>query len=495
MSTLAAAGLLALLSINAPLGAHKSAVIVGVNEPFDGTMSALRYADDDAARFFEMLAPEAEHLELLTLIDAESQPLYISAAAAARSPDRKSLYAALDRAEKASTAAREAGRRTELYFIYTGHGRIEGGEGQMKLKDGALSRTELTERVLKSAAFDRIHVIIDACNAYHLVSARGADGSLVTKSLDAAFDRFVEEHALDRFPSAGFVLSTSGAGATHEWSRYQGGVFSHEIRSALAGAADANGDQRVDYTEMEAFLAAANMAVPELKGRPKVFVRPPALEHAAALYAPAKDAPAVELPAMLAGHFFLEDDRGLRYAELNKAEGYAVSLRLVPRAKYQLLRAGGGEIATIDAQDPHLRMPIAWPVEERALARTERGGEAPSGAFSEAYGPRFVDGFRAANNGVVMRSSLVEDPLVGTKLRVGGILLAAAGVTAAVFAVSERMALDREHARYSSTFNDPEKQEHGARVEDHRKRMIGFAIAGSAALALATTIAAFDLAD
>lgn len=482
------------LAVAAPTGVHRSAIIVGVNEPFDSTQSALRYADDDAARFFEMLSPDSEHLELLALIDAESQPLYTSAAAAARAPDRAGLLAAIARTEKAAALAREAGRRTELYFIYNGHGRIEGGEGEMKLKDGTLPRTELTERILKSSAFDRIHVIIDACNAYHLVSARGEDNTLVTKSLDAAFDRFVEEHALDRFPAAGFVLSTSGTGATHEWSRYQGGVFSHEIRSALAGAADANGDERVDYTEMEAFLAAANMGVPELKGRPRVFVRPPALERAAALYAPAATGPAVELPAKLAGHFFLEDDRGLRYAELNKAEGHAVSLRLVPRARYQLLRAGGGEIAVIDAARALERAAIAWPVEERALARTERGGEEPSGAFAEAFGPRFVDGFRAAGAGLP-RTSLAEEPMIGTKLRVGAILLGAAGIAASSYALQQRFAQERAYDRYQGTISESERDRFGNDLTLSKNRSLGGAIAGGVFLSAAVAIVVLDLLD
>src|SRR5262245_28923517 len=101
------------LGMIAASGAHKSAIILGVNEPFEASQPTLRYADDDAARFFEMLSPEVEHLELLASLDDESQPLFRSAAAAARAPDRQTLLAALERAEKASTVARESGRRTE----------------------------------------------------------------------------------------------------------------------------------------------------------------------------------------------------------------------------------------------------------------------------------------------------------------------------------------------------------------------------------------------
>jgi hypothetical protein len=485
----------AVLSLAAPPpagGVFKSAIIVGVNEPFEPAQPTLRWADDDAARFFEMFSGEAEHLELLTLLDADSQSLFASAAERARAPDPTELSSALARAENAGSTAREAGRRTELYFIYTGHGRVRGGEGEVKLSGGVLSRTELTDRVLRSRAFDRIHVIVDACNAYHLVSARGPDQKNVTEAFDEAFDRFVEEHALDRFPSAGFVLSTSGAGATHEWSRYQGGVFSHEIRSALAGAADANEDRRVDYTEMEAFLAAANVAVPDLKGRPKVFVRAPALERAAALFAPEEPKPEVELPASLAGHFFLEDDRGVRYAELNKAEGYAVLLRLVPRERYALVRAGGGEVAAIEATAGLFRLPL--PLEEKPIARIERGDEVPPGAFSEPFGPRFVDGFRAAHAGLDRGRPLGVSIDTGpsTELAIAGWIAAGAGLIAAGGAVWQGLEAERAYRRYQDEHTGPGVEEAEARVRAHRNRAVGLSIAGGGLLLAAGTVWAID---
>lgn len=482
----------AVLSLGAP--AHKSAIIIGVNEPFESSQPTLRYADDDAARFFEMLAPEVEHLELLALLDGESQSLFASAASAARSPDHATLLDALARASAAGLEARKAGRRTELYFIYTGHGRVEGGEGEVKLAGGVLTRTELTEKVLKSRDFDRIHVIVDACNAYHLVSARGdQDGAPVTTAFDATFDRFIEEHALDKFPSAGFVLSTSGAGASHEWSRYQGGVFSHEIRSAFAGAADANEDKRVDYTEMEAFLASANMKVPELKGRPKVFVRPPALEREAALYAPSKVLPELELPAPLAGHFFLEDDRGIRYAELNKAEGHPVLLRLVPRGRYQLVRAGGGEVATVEASSG---LRVMMPIEEKPLPNVARGDEAPSGAFAEAFGPRFVDGFRAASQGVPTPSLAVDTgAIVGPKLRIAGYVAAAVGVAAVGASVWQALEAGRAYGPYPDAHDKEVIAQIDADVRTHRARAAGFGVIGGAALSGALTVFLLDAFD
>lgn len=375
----------------------RAAVVVGVNEAFDDSQADLRYADDDAARYAELLAGQVEHLELLTVLDAESQELFPEAARQARLPDAAGLDAALTRLRALADGARALGRRAELYFVYVGHGRVRGGEGEVRLLGGALSRTHLTEAVLADRHFDRKHLMVDACSAYLLVNARGESDAEV----DAAFERFLEGQTLDRFPDVGAVLATSGAGPTHEWSRYQGGVFSHELRSALTGAADADDDGKVGYGEVEAFLAAANLEVPALKGRPKVFVRAPRIERAAALVELDAQLPALELPAELAGHYVLEDARGLRYAELHKEAGFVMALRLQPERAYALLSGDGAELLRIP--EPAGRTRLRLPLEPVPARGWDRGGEAlpgqvrdaPPGAFASPYGPRFVAGFSA----------------------------------------------------------------------------------------------------
>lgn len=461
----------------------RTAIVVGVNEPFDASQPVLRWADDDAARFFELFAPIVDHVELLTVLDAESQPLHPEAAAVARPPTPAELARALDRAAERARRARSEGRRAELLFVYTGHGRVRGGEGEVKLLGGALARTELTACVLASDDHDRTHVIVDACNAYNLVSARGPDG-VETASIDAAFDRFVEGQSIERFPSVGFVLATSGPGASHEWSRFRGGVFSHEVRSALAGAADASGDRRIDYVELEAFLAAANRHVPEPKGRPKVFVRAPAIERGLAIVElPASEAvmPSLELAPSLAGHLWVEDDRGVRYAELHKAEGHAVALRLVPRASYALW-SGDGELARFDA--PVGRVAVSGPLVARAVERRARGdGDGPPGLFTEAFGPRFVDGFRAS----LERLAPVGGPEdEGPRL---GLVGAVAGGVAAVAlsgAIWQGLVAEDRYAAYEGTLVRAERDALAADVEASRHRAIGLGITAGVAAVVAT---------
>ena len=47
------------------------------------------------------------------------------------------------------------------------------------------------------------------------------------------------------------------------------------MRSALYGAADADGNGRVDYREVAAFVQQANASIPNDKYRSSVFARPP----------------------------------------------------------------------------------------------------------------------------------------------------------------------------------------------------------------------------
>lgn len=490
MNGLSTALLIATIA-GAPSGAeYKSVIIVGVNESFDESQPDLRFADDDAARFYEILEPQANDLQLLTVLDDESQELFPFAASVARPPTRQELADALARVFAEGREAKRRGHRSELYFIYTGHGRIEGGEGQVRLADGHLSRSELVSFLLKSESHDRIHLIVDACNAYHLVAARGAEGR-VTQDFDDAFEKFVEGHALDEYPRVGVVLSTSGAGATHEWSRYQGGVFSHEVRSALTGAADANEDGRVDYTELEAFLAAANVAVPVPKGKPKVFVRAPAIERKAALLEMERDLPVLTLPGEVTGHYYLEDDRGLRYAELNKAEGHAVKLRLIPRARYALVRSDGAAVATIE--EPRGALTVDFPFDVKPPSRQGRGDDVPPGAFAEPFGPSFVDGFRAKALAERLRlepklkpkvPALVvevepEDPIpevVG--YAAGGVaFLAAAGT------IWQAQVASDAHEKYENTYRKPEKEAFEGDVRAARNRAIALGVtAGVTAL-------------
>lgn len=489
------AGLVALLSLGAP-GASgpepfRAAVVVGVNQPFDETQSRLQYADDDAARYAELLGPRVEHLELLTVLDDESQSVFEASTRLARVPDEPGLLAALARARARARGARALGRRTELYFVYVGHGRVRGGLGEVRLHGGSLDRDELTAAVLEDEAFDRKHLMVDACSAYLLVNARGE----AEPDVDAAFERFLQAQTLDAYPDVGAVLATSGAGPTHEWSRYQGGVFSHELRSALVGAADADEDGRVEYAEVEAFLAAANLEVPVLEGRPKVFVRAPRIERRAALVELDGSLPRLELPAALSGHYVVQDLRGLRYAELHKEPGYVMALSLVPAQAYALRDAEGAELMRIAAPQGRLRVPL--PLEPRPPPNVPRGGVGPPGAFGAPFGPRFLAGYVAQWQAQLTAEAARPPPPSPTRwVRPAATgLLAAAGAAALGLSVWQDGVADDHYARYAEAFDAQTRDRAADDVRSARARRTGLAVGAGVALAGAVGLLVWELLD
>jgi hypothetical protein len=108
-------------------GADVYAVIVGYNGAQEG-LPALRFADDDAARFALLLSGFAEspaRVSLLARLDDETQRGLAAAGLTpkpAGPPTRTALLAALADVGRA-LAARPAGAPAPtFYFVYAGHG-------------------------------------------------------------------------------------------------------------------------------------------------------------------------------------------------------------------------------------------------------------------------------------------------------------------------------------------------------------------------------------
>jgi len=462
----------ALMTTATPAAAFRAAIVVGVNESFTDSQANLRYADDDAARYAELLSAHVDHLELLTVLDEDSQEVFVDAARSARVPTEAGLMQALNRARARAKSARILGRRTELYFVYIGHGRVQGGVGQVRLLGGQLDRPTLAQQVLSDALFDRKHLVVDACSAYMLVNARGE----AEPDVDAAFERFFEAQTLDQYPDVGAVLATSGIGPTHEWSRYQGGVFSHELRSALTGAADVNRDGRVDYLEVEAFVAAANFEVPALKGRPRVYVRSPRIERGAALMEIDASLPALELPKALKGHYVVEDRRGLRYAELHKEAGFVMALSLLPAHSYALRDAEGAELLRIEAPSGRLR--VAMPLEPGPVLGWARGDDAPPGLFARPFGPDFSAGYAAQWKAAASARLAASPPSrAQTWVRpVSASVVGALGLTAAVLSIWQNEVAKAHYEDYQGAFSRPDRDAAQASASASRRRSVGFAV-------------------
>ncbi len=458
----------------AALPADRSVLVVGVNDAFEPDQAPLQYADDDAARYYELFSPGASRIELLSILDGETQALFPQAARLARTPDLATLNESLDRLEAAARVARDAGARTELVLIYVGHGRVRGGEGEVKLRGSAWPRAALLE-TLAQRRFDRVHLVVDACAAYYLVNARG--------DTEAQFDRFLDLQSLEQQAHVGAVLSTRDARATHEWSVLQGGIFSYGVRSALAGAADVDGSGQVDYVELEAFLAAATLRMPTGVERPQVWVRPPPIEQNIAILA---GPPRLVFPAPLAGHFVVEDVRGLALVELHKTAGWSASLwwptQGVVRSPTGLNRYEFGSDGS-----PH-RLPVPLPsVAGLALAR---GADRPQGWSAEPLGPDFVAGFRA--RALVVPAS--PSPAWLTPRRATALGLGAVAAVAGGLAVWQAKVADARYGAYSATFSRVERDDLADEVSSAQDRALGLGIGAGVAAAAALAFLWWELA-
>ena len=371
--------------------AETVAIVVGNNAPPAGAsgdgLATLRYADDDAHRYAELFDRFADRTVLLTVYDRETRERVPDAAV-----DGPPTLAAVRK-----TLAGLEGDDLTVYIVFTGHGALdEAGAPFLSLLDGPLTRDLLFDEILTSLDADRVHLIIDACHAAGVVGIRGGrfgkeiDGSTsaVTEADEA---RWAKERTLERFPHVGVLASSSAGESSHEWSVLEAGVFSHEVLSGMWGAADINADRRIEYSELQSFVASANRAVEDPRAKPSVVVHPPALDP----HQPLVDLRALRRTAMLEGdlsglgHFHVELADGRRHLDGNV--GGRVSLAIPSGTAY--LRAGETEYPIEAAPGQS----IAFEGLEPRVAQTAARGSAEASfrrqLFAEPYTYDYYRGY------------------------------------------------------------------------------------------------------
>jgi hypothetical protein len=282
------------------------AVVIGNNKSLGRRRPELHYADDDAARYYEILETMARgRVSLLTEFDRDTERLFPDVRPRATRPSRGNFDAVGRRLAAEVRKARAEGHPTQVYFVFAGHGDVEHGEGFVELADSRLRSREL-KAWLRSIPFTRAHVILDSCNSFFMLGVRKPGGRHFATSLDAA-----KALAAD-LPNVGVFLSTSAEGDAFEWSEIQSGIFSHVVRSGLLGAADANADGSVSYLELSAFVDTATREVKNPNMRPHVFSRGPgARDHL----------PIAELHSMSAVRRFELSDAGTLRVRLRDRHG------------------------------------------------------------------------------------------------------------------------------------------------------------------------------
>ncbi len=379
------------LFIAAPTSALAAnlAIVIGNNGSRTLGRAELRYADDDAAKYAALLGGTAGEgdVELLTRMDADSARMFPAQARIATPPTRAALDAAVARIVARADAAKRRGERVVFTFVFAGHGDVEDGRGFLELEDGRFFREDLEALLLRIPAA-RAHVVLDACNSVYMLAARKPGGTRFATPED------VERSMRARLAHVGTFLSTSADAQVYEWSQIESGVFSHAVRSGLAGAADLDGDGRITYGELRAFVRVASAGIPNPRFRPRIYARGPGGRDDEVIFEP-RAAGASRKLALEAGaerRVTVLDPNEVPLVDVRLEAGFGPTLWLPPSA------GDGFTLVERTNQAPERRTAVELS-EGMPVARNDgvpSGHAARSGArpfdllFSMAFGPRAV---------------------------------------------------------------------------------------------------------
>ncbi|HEY2408937.1 MAG TPA: hypothetical protein VGI10_23190 [Polyangiaceae bacterium] len=373
----------------AQAGTHVFALIVANNKSSTLSDPDLQYADDDGARYYQLFRSiaTADDVALLTSFDRASLAEYKALAPLAQAPTRGALEAASARLAQAVNAARARGEHTAFYFVFAGHGDVDNGRGYLELEDARIDGSFLEQHVIEQIPAETKHMLLDSCNSFFVVNPRKPGGRRWATPKDMALG-FSARH-----PEVGLFLSTNSESEVFEWSQIESGVFSHEVRSGIEGAADVNGDGATSYAELAGFVETANAGITRETLRPHLFYRGPRGDANATLFPTgAMNGRRIRLSAEPA-RLWIKNASGARFLDLHKERG-AVTLVLPAVADQELSvfeeLAGPAPLRPV----VHERA-IAAGSEPVELAATQiadpevsaRGDRIFGSLFSEPYGP------------------------------------------------------------------------------------------------------------
>jgi hypothetical protein len=313
---------------------HDYVIAVGYNGLPAGDTSELeplRFADDDAIAFSAFAAETARQVHLLTVPDAGTQRRLGGSLPPFRPPSVAELRSAV--ADIRSAIEEDARRRVQstVYVYYSGHGTAGDADHEpaLALADGLLTHATLYDEVLAELASANVHLFLDACHAEAVVRPRDAEAHLVSTSED---DRrgYMLTQTLSRFPNTGAVVATARGAQAHEWDAYLGGVFTHELLSGLRGGADVNGDGRIEYSELAAFLSAANGSVRDPRARLEPLTHAPSSNPREPIVdgQPRAGVAMLEVQGDGQDAIFVEDDRADRLVDVRPESGQGIRLLL-----------------------------------------------------------------------------------------------------------------------------------------------------------------------
>jgi hypothetical protein len=458
----------------------------------------LRYADDDALRVYSLLGAASQRAFLLAVLDPDTQRRFPEFAGRARSPTLAEIDATIETLRVSMERDVAAGLDPILVFFFSGHGvRDEAGNAALAILDGALSQRWLYERVLPRLPARFIHLVVDACHAEAFVRPRDVDAKMESLS-DTERAAYVEASTLARFPNVGAVLASSVSAQSFEWDGYQSGVFAHEFLSALRGGADVNGDGAIEYSEMAAFLAAANMRVSDPRARLSIVTQPPRVDRRAPLLEHAALSEQFTLAGRADGHwsrpFFVETARGERILDVFAERGSRIALKLPARERLYVVRADG-EVSLNAKAGTHIALESLKPAPPRIRPRGSLALSMQRGLFGTRFGPTFYTGYMTDRDGFVVVPSAadidelshgeqtaarVSPPQVdrsGLRKPIGTALLIGAGAAAMTAGVFAGLSLD---ARSDYENTNVEREASEARARFYNYRAVAWGSAGMA---------------
>lgn len=299
------------------------AIVVGSNDGGPG-QDTLRYAEDDARRVATVLRElggyEREHVRMVL------------------APSPKDLNDAIASVAKKLARDQEAGRRTLVFFYYSGHARASG----LSLGDDEVALTDLRASLTALPATVKI-VVLDACQSGAITRVKGAQA--------AADFSYNSRTGLD---AAGFAVmaSSSESELSQESDFLKGSYFTHHLLVGLRGGGDRDDDGRVSLDEAyqyaydQTLLATAATSVGSQHVSLEVELQG---EGDLPLTYPERADATLRLDATIAGDVLIERlPAEAVLAEVHKVAGESFDVA-VPAGKYRVLIRTAAAIHTCRA--------------------------------------------------------------------------------------------------------------------------------------------------
>lgn len=391
------------LAGNAGAATRFHALVVGNNGVFPGgldegssALAPLAYADDDAAAVAALLGEITTSLHLLSVMDATTQALYPKLVPLARAPSAASVEQAVVALAAAIERDRSRGDQSVVWLFFSGHGTSSyRGEPALALSDGALSRDYLYREILARLPATYLHLLVDACHAESIVRPRDSTAEIVGVTPEAA-NALLVRSTLSGFPHVGAILVSSRDAQAHEWDAIGHGVFTHELLSALRGAADVNGDRLVEYSEVVAFMSAANRGMSDARTRVTVVSRAPELNRRAPLLDlsvfPPSNVSWLSGVSGQRGAVQILDETGRRLLTLHNTPNHSASLLLRPRhTLYVVAQGQEAEFSALPGQVTRFEELRFVPSSTRS--RGLRSTALERGLFAVPFGRGYYEGF------------------------------------------------------------------------------------------------------